>query len=81
MRLLLSSKWLGRHLLVLVGVAVFLRLGWWQWRRTESSTGTLQNFGYALEWPLFAAVLVVAWWRLMRSDLRPGRARGRRRAR
>jgi hypothetical protein len=28
-------------------------LAWWQWDRYQSATGTLQNLGYVLQWPLF----------------------------
>ena len=28
-------------------------LAWWQWTRFESASGTLQNLGYVLQWPLF----------------------------
>lgn len=28
-------------------------LAWWQWNRFESATGTFQNLGYVLQWPLF----------------------------
>lgn len=44
---------------------VFVRLGRWQWDRAQSPTGDWQNLGYALQWPLFAVVLVVAWARFL----------------
>ncbi|TNC29013.1 hypothetical protein [Amycolatopsis alkalitolerans] len=28
-------------------------LAWWQWDRFESASGTFQNLGYVLQWPLF----------------------------
>lgn len=53
------------HLLVAVCCAVFLRLGRWQWDRARSPSGDWQNLGYALQWPLFAVVLAVAWIRFL----------------
>jgi len=45
--------------------ATFVRLGRWQWDRAQSPTGDWQNLGYALQWPLFAVGLVVAWARFL----------------
>jgi DNA-binding transcriptional regulator of glucitol operon len=45
--------------------AVCVRLGRWQWDRAQSLTGDWQNLGYALQWPLFAIVLVAAWARFL----------------
>jgi DNA-binding transcriptional regulator of glucitol operon len=44
---------------------LFIRLGRWQWDRAQSPTGDWQNVGYALQWPLFAVVLVAAWARFL----------------
>ena len=44
---------------------MFVRLGRWQWDRAQSPTGGWQNLGYALQWPLFAVVLVAAWLRFL----------------
>lgn len=53
------------HLLVVVCCAVFVRLGRWQWDRARSPGGDWQNLGYALQWPLFAAMLALAWARFL----------------
>ena len=45
-------------------VVACLRLGWWQLQRYNSSSGSLQNLGYMLQWPTFAIFAVVMWWRL-----------------
>jgi hypothetical protein len=68
---LLSPRWLAGHLLVLLLVAAFLALGWWQVGRARG--GNTLSFGYALEWPLFAGFVVYVWVKEIRSD-------GRRRA-
>ena len=48
-----------------------LALGWWQWERFESSTGSGQNLGYALQWPLFAAFVVFAYRRFVQLEDSP----------
>ena len=70
MRRLVTLQWLGKHVLMVVLVLVFLRLGLWQWHRAESNGGSAQNFGYALEWPTFALVVVVVWARFVLTELR-----------
>jgi DNA-binding transcriptional regulator of glucitol operon len=52
-------------MLVMLCCVLFIRLGRWQWDRAESPTGGWQNFGYALQWPLFAVVLAAAWVRFL----------------
>ncbi|WP_280510006.1 transcriptional regulator [Nocardia farcinica] len=54
--------------LVLVAAVICLALGWWQWERFESASGTGQNLGYALQWPLFAAFVVFAYFRFVRLE-------------
>jgi DNA-binding transcriptional regulator of glucitol operon len=60
-----------RHLLALVLISACLGLGWWQVDRARAPDGTLQNLGYALEWPAFAIFVVFVWWRLLRIELNP----------
>jgi DNA-binding transcriptional regulator of glucitol operon len=59
-------------------IVAFCLLGRWQWHRAVAPTGGVQNYGYAFEWPLFAAFVVFGWWRLLREELqaerRPGSA-------
>ncbi|WP_227998841.1 transcriptional regulator [Nocardia australiensis] len=54
--------------LVIVAALGCLALSWWQWQRFESSSGTGQNLGYALQWPLFAAFAVFAYFRFVRLE-------------
>jgi DNA-binding transcriptional regulator of glucitol operon len=65
---LLAPRWLLVHLLALVAVFVCFRLGWWQWDRSQESTGTLQNLGYALQWPLFGLFVPFMYWRMWKLD-------------
>ena len=53
-------RWWHIVLIALVVVA-FLGLAYWQWTRFQSGSGTFQNLGYALQWPLFALFVVVGY--------------------
>jgi DNA-binding transcriptional regulator of glucitol operon len=46
-----------------------MRLGWWQWERTQETTGTAQNFGYALLWPAFGVAFIYMWVRFLRLEV------------
>ncbi|MET7767085.1 transcriptional regulator [Nocardia sp. NPDC005366] len=54
--------------LVIVAAIACLALGWWQWQRFESASGTGQNLGYALQWPLFAGFAIFAYFRFVRLE-------------
>lgn len=60
-------------LIALVAVAALtcLLLAWWQWDRFESSSGTGQNLGYALQWPAFAVAVVYAYRRFVVMEADP----------
>lgn len=47
--------------------AACLRLGWWQWEHARQ--GNTLSYGYALQWPLFAAFGVFFWVRVVRERL------------
>lgn len=68
-KLLLSPRWWGVHLLVIAMVLVMLRLGLWQWHRSQSATGGIQNYAYAFQWPLFAVFTLGLWWKTLRIEL------------
>ncbi len=53
---------------VTLAAAVCLGLGYWQWDRFESASGTGQNLGYALQWPLFAAFCVYGYRRFVKLE-------------
>lgn len=63
-----TPAWLVKHAVAVVLVITFLGLGWWQIRR--AADGNMLSYGYALEWPLFAAFVVLLWWREVRHTLR-----------
>jgi DNA-binding transcriptional regulator of glucitol operon len=57
--------------LVILAALACLALAWWQWQRYESASGTGQNLGYALQWPLFAAFVVYAYRKFVRYEVEP----------
>lgn len=70
-RLLLTPRWLAATGGAALLVAGFLLLGWWQWTRFESTGGSVQNLGYALQWPFFAGFVALLWWRGLRDTAHP----------
>jgi len=68
MKRLATPGWLLCHLVMVALVVLFLRLGWWQLTRAEGGNGL--SIGYTLEWPVFAAFVVVVWFREVRGVLR-----------
>lgn len=56
---------------VVAAALTCLALGWWQWQRYESTGGTGQNLGYALQWPLFAVFVVYAYRRFLQLEKAP----------
>ncbi|WP_018296208.1 hypothetical protein [Corynebacterium lubricantis] len=50
------------HVVLLVAAVITtLLLAWWQWTRFQEGSGTFQNLGYALQWPLFGFFFVYAY--------------------
>ncbi|MQA16292.1 MAG: hypothetical protein GEV09_19730 [Pseudonocardiaceae bacterium] len=60
-------------MLVASATVAFVALGVWQWDRSQSVAGDFQNLGYALQWPLFALFVVLAWgrWLWLESHRNP----------
>ena len=58
-------------LLTTVGALGCLGLAWWQWTRFESNSGSFQNLGYALQWPLFGGFCVYAYYTFVRYEDAP----------
>ena len=70
MRRVLAPKWWGLHVGLVVAVLVMLRLGLWQWHRANSSGGGIQNYAYAFQWPIFAVLAIVLWFKTLQEELR-----------
>jgi len=66
---------LPRRLALILGVIVAasgcLALGWWQWTRFESNSGSFQNLGYAVQWPMFAGFCVYAYRKFIHLEQSP----------
>ena len=58
-------------MLVIVGSGSCLALGWWQWTRFQAVSGSYQNLGYALQWPLFAWFFIYAYRKFVRYEQTP----------
>ena len=70
-RRLLSPGWVTLHVVVVLGTATMLWLGFWQW--TGGFSGhTAKNTGYALQWWVFAVFAIYFWVKVMRDALRGG---------
>ncbi len=68
-RFLISPKWLGWHVFVILSVVGMLWLGNWQLRRAEA--GNALSWAYTFEWPLFAIFAVVFWGKTIRDEVHP----------
>jgi len=60
----LVARRAGIVALCLLSLVACVGLAWWQWQRFESSSGSWQNLGYVLQWPLFGLFPAFMFWRL-----------------
>src|SRR5215469_9192901 len=67
-RFLVTPRWLGWHLLMMVSFVGMLWLGDWQFHRALAGNGL--SWAYTFEWPLFAGFGVVFWARTIRDEFR-----------
>lgn len=72
-----TPRWLGLHAVLLVSLVVLGRVGWWQLDKARGA-GDWQNYGYAVQWWLFAGFAVFLWVKLILDDLDPSRVEARR---
>ena len=68
-RFLITPRWLGWHLLVILIIVGMLWLGSWQLHRAEA--GNALSWAYTFEWPLFAIFAVVFWAKTIRDEVHP----------
>jgi DNA-binding transcriptional regulator of glucitol operon len=75
MRRFFTRHWVWLHIAVAVTVPTFLGLGWWQVVR--AGTGNARSYGYAIEWPSLAAIVIFLYIRAIRMELHSAPAPGR----
>jgi hypothetical protein len=68
---LVTPRWLGWHLFVVLAFWGMLWLGDWQFHRALGGNGL--SWAYTFEWPLFAGFGVVFWARTVRDEFRDQR--------
>ena len=69
MRVLVSPRWLLRHVLVVVAVGTCYGFGRWQLGRAIDRHSFL-NWTYTVEWGLFGAFAVLVWAWYLRDEIR-----------
>jgi type VI protein secretion system component VasK len=69
LRLLLTPRWLVRHLLLAVALVVCWLFARWQYGRAVDRHSVL-NWSYTIEWTLFGAFAVLCWGWFLRDELR-----------
>jgi len=78
MRARTRRMWLSRqafrlHGILIAGLTLCVVASYLEWSRALD--GHNIAWVYAFEWPLFAVLGTGMWWRLLRSELLPGRRR------
>ncbi|MCT2585349.1 hypothetical protein [Actinophytocola gossypii] len=68
------ARRLGIVVVCVVSLVGCVGLAWWQWERFESATGSWQNLGYVLQWPLFGLFPAFMFWRLRKLRREPDAA-------
>jgi hypothetical protein len=71
LRVLLSPRWLLRHVLLAAAIAVCWGFGTWQLGRAQDRHSFL-NWSYTVEWGLFGAFAVLCWGWFLRDELSSG---------
>lgn len=73
LRVLLSPRWLVRHVLLLAALVTCWGFGRWQLHRALDRHSIL-NWSYTVEWTLFAGFALLTWGWFLRDELRGGTA-------
>jgi len=69
LRLLVTPRWLVRHVLLLAALATCWGFGRWQFERALDR-GSVLNWSYTLQWVLFAGFALLTWGWFLRDELR-----------
>lgn len=65
------ARRVGVVALCVLSLVACVGLAWWQWQRFESASGSWQNLGYVLQWPLFGLFPAFVFWRLRKLRTQP----------
>ncbi len=68
---LLTPRWLVRHVLLAAALSLCFIAGRWQFHRAVARDSVL-NWSYTVEWGLFGAFALLCWGWLLRDELRGG---------
>ena len=71
----LSAPSLRLHAALAAGLALAAGATWLEWTRAHA--GHAVAWVYTFEWPLFALLGLVLWWRLLHAEVRPARRSAR----
>ncbi|GLZ80170.1 hypothetical protein Afil01_49770 [Actinorhabdospora filicis] len=63
-----TRRWIFAHTALVVVLAAFAWLAWWQIGRAAG--GNALSWAYAFEWPLFGLCAIALWIREIRQELR-----------
>ena len=77
LRRFLTPRWIGLHLVTVTAVVVLCGIGWWQWDKAGGPRGSWTNYGYGVQWWLFAGFAVFLWVKLVLDELDPSRVERR----
>ena len=69
LRLLVTPRWLVRHVLLVAALVTCWLFGRWQLGRALERHSVL-NWSYTIEWALFGAFAVLTWAWFLRDELR-----------
>lgn len=67
---MITSRRLAIAAVCLLSLVICTGLAWWQWQRFESASGSWQNLGYVLQWPLFGLFPAFLFWRMRKLRAR-----------
>ena len=72
-RFALRPGWLLLHAFTVAAATTMVLLGRWQLHVSEHKGFSLQNFGYSIQWWVFAGFACFFWWRIVRDAARRGK--------
>lgn len=68
-RLLVTPRWLVRHVLLAIAIGMCIGFGRWQFFRALDRDSLL-NWSYTVEWALFGMFALLTWGWFLRDELR-----------